>query len=223
MKNRIALVFGATGLVGGYLVEELLKLNIYEKIKIFSRQEPAVKNNKIELVINNLENIGEIADLIRGNDLFCCLGTTIKKAGAKEAFKKVDLVLPSKIAEMAASNSVNNFVVISSIGAKAGSKNFYLQVKGMMEDEVMKHPFENTVIVRPSLLLGDRKEYRFAESLAKIFMPLINPLLRGKFRKYRSIHGRSVAIAMINLVLFPRKKIIFESDELIDISKNISS
>ena len=220
MNNRTALVFGGTGLVGGYLLEELVRLETYQKIIVVSRRETDIKNDKISFVINRLEDPDEISDLIRGNDLFCCLGTTIKKAGSREAFKKVDLFLPMKIAEIASGNHVNNFAVISSIGADAGSKNFYLQVKGMMEQEVMKHPFEHTVIVRPSLLLGDRKEFRLSEKAAGMFMPLINPLLRGNWRRFRSIHGRAVAKAMINLVLFPRKKTIFESDELSDVSNN---
>lgn len=214
MQKRTALVFGATGLVGGYLLEELAKLDIYSKVVVFSRREPSVKNNKFELVINNLKNIEDISTRITGLDLFCCLGTTIKKAGSKEAFKKVDLHLPSKIAEIASRNQVQNFAVISSIGAKTDTRNFYLQVKGLMEQAVMKNSFEHIIIVRPSLLMGDRKEFRFGESVAKITMPLFNLFLRGRLRKFRSIHGRKVAKAMINLVLFPRKQVIFESDEL---------
>ncbi len=217
MENRTALVFGATGLVGGYLLEELVNIDVYQKITVFSRREPLVKNEKIKVILNNLENLEEISELITGHDLFCCLGTTIKKAGSQEAFKKVDLLLPSKLAEIGSRNHVHNFVVISSIGAKENTRNFYLQVKGLMEQEVMKYSFEHIVIVRPSLLLGDRQEYRFGESAGKTIMPLINLFLNGRLRKYRPIHGRNVAKAMISLALFPRKQIIYESDELNDL------
>ena len=222
MEKRTALVFGATGLVGGYLLEELVKLEVFQKIIVFTRRAPDIQNQKIEVVINNLENIDEISGMIKGHDLFCCIGTTIKKAGSKEAFKKVDLLLPSKLAEVAAGNRVNNFVVISSIGASTTTGNFYLQVKGKMEHEVQKYTFDHLIIVRPSLLLGDRKEFRFGEATGKIFMPVLNIFFRGRWRKFRPIHGRKVAKAMIYLVLFPRKQTIFESDELSDINNLIT-
>ncbi|MBN2610937.1 MAG: NAD(P)H-binding protein [Bacteroidales bacterium] len=221
MNKRTAIVFGATGLVGSYLLDELVKTEIYERILVFSRKNLDIQNSKVDVVVHNLVNIDEIENQIRGNDLFCCLGTTIKKAGSQEVFKKVDLRLPAGIARIAFANGVKNFAVVSSIGAKATVKNFYLSVKGLMEQEIMKYPFENLIILRPSLLLGERKEFRFGEGLAKFFMPLFSPLLRGKYRKYRPVHGRDVAKAMINLVLFPRKQTIFESDEIHDISNTI--
>ncbi|MFO7657678.1 MAG: NAD(P)H-binding protein [Bacteroidales bacterium] len=222
MNKRTAIVFGATGLVGSYLLGEMVEMDIFEKILVFSRKSLDIQNKKVENVVYNPENIDEIADMVRGNDLFCCLGTTIKKAGSQEAFKKVDLAMPSRIAEIAFHNKVKNFVVISSIGANAESTNFYLKVKGMMEHNILKFSFEHVIIVRPSLLLGQRNEFRFGESVARTIMPLVNPLLRGKYLKYRPVHGRDVAKAMINLVLFPRKQAIFESDEIHDISNSMT-
>ena len=157
MKKRTALVFGATGLVGSYLVDELIKLEDYNQIIVFTRRVTAEENTKIRSVINSLESLDEIKESINGDDLFCCLGTTIKKAGTKEAFKNVDLTLPKKLAEIASRNHVNNFAVISSLGANAESRNFYLKVKGQMEFEITKNNFKNIIIVRPSLLTGRRK------------------------------------------------------------------
>lgn len=215
-------MFGATGLVGSYLVDELIRLDDYNQIIIFTRRETTIKNTKIRSVINSLESLDEIKDSMKGDDLFCCLGTTIKKAGTQEAFKNVDLTLPKKLAEIASRNHVNNFAVVSSLGANAESRNFYLKVKGQMEFEITKNNFGNIIIVRPSLLIGKRKEFRFSEGIAKMISPLMNPFLKGKLRKYRSIHGRTVAKAMIYLVLFPREKTVFESDELTDIVNSTS-
>ncbi len=220
MQNRTALVFGATGLVGSFVLEELTNLEIYSKIIVFSRSEITVTSNKINLVQDTLESLNNIAGQMKGDDLFCCIGTTIKKAGSREAFKRVDLELPAKIAEQASKNKVKNFVVISSIGADSSSRNFYLRTKGEMEKTVQGYQFEHIIIVRPSLLIGQRKEFRFGETIAKIIAPLANPFLRGKLRKYRSIHARDVARAMISFTLFPRKKVTFETDELKEISNS---
>jgi uncharacterized protein YbjT (DUF2867 family) len=223
MKNRTALVFGATGLVGSLVAEELVKLETYNKIVLFSRREIRLYHDKLHLVQDTLESLNNITGKIKGDDLFCCLGTTMKKAGSRDVFKKANLELPSGIAEQASKNGVKNFIVVSSIGAGPSSKkNFYLRVKGEMEEAVLKYPFEHAAIVRPSLLIGPRKEFRLGETVAKVITPVVDPLLRGKLKKYRSIHARDVAKAMISLALFPRKKVIFESDELKEISNSFT-
>lgn len=222
-NNRTALVFGATGLVGTYLLEQLVKLDVYSKILVFSRREPLVKNNKIKVIIDNLKSPDNISEFIKGDDLFCCLGTTIKKAGSREAFRQIDLDLPVKISKLASANQVANFAVISSLGGSSESKNFYLQVKGQMEKEVTKQHFKNIIIVRPSLLLGKREEFRFGEYIARHLMPLFNPLLRGKLRKFRPVSGLTVARAMISLALYPGNKTIYESDELNEASGRLPS
>lgn len=222
-NNRTALVFGATGLVGNYLLNQLAKLDVYSKILVFSRREPSVKDKKIEVIIDNLKSPDNISELIKGDDLFCCLGTTIKKAGSREVFRQIDLDLPVKLSQLASSNQVGNFAVISSLGASSASKNFYLQVKGQMENEVTKQHFKNIIIVRPSLLLGKREEFRFGEYIARHLLPLFIPFLRGRLRKYRPVRGFTVARAMISLTLYPENKTIYESDELIEAAGRLSS
>ena len=220
MNKRTALVFGATGLVGSFIISELLKLEIYNKVLIFSRRMFDLNHEKAEFVIDDLSAPENLKDRIKGDDVYCCLGTTIKKAGSQEAFKKVDLELPVKIAETALMNNVENFAVISSIGADAKSRNFYLRTKGEMEQAVLKLKFEHLIIVRPSLLTGPRKQFRFGEIMAKVFMTVFNPVLLGKLRKYRSIKAQTVARAMIGLTLIPRNKPVFESDELETAAQN---
>ncbi|NJK86744.1 MAG: hypothetical protein HC906_13010 [Bacteroidales bacterium] len=108
--------------------------------------------------------------------------------------------------------------MISSIGASATSKNFYLNTKGRMEREMMEFSFDNLKILRPSLLVGPRNEQRFGEEFAKVAMSIFNPLFIGRLRKYRSIHAQTVAKAMINLLINHNKKVIFESDDLQEIA-----
>jgi uncharacterized protein YbjT (DUF2867 family) len=149
-----------------------------------------------------------------GDDLFICLGTTIKKAGSVKKMEEIDCDLPVKIAELASTNNVKRIAVVSSLGASASSKNYYLRIKGKMEEGIMKLNFENIAIVRPSMLLGERKEKRTGETVGKIVMKTFKPLLTGKLRKYRAIHGKDVARAMITILQNDPGKNIYESDEI---------
>ena len=149
-----------------------------------------------------------------GDDVFICLGTTIKKAGSVKKMEEIDRDLPVMLASAAASNGVKRIAVVSSIGANTESANYYLRIKGEMEQEILKLKFENTAILRPSMLLGDRKEKRPGELAGKVVMKVFNPLLMGKMKKYRGIHGRDVARAMIAILQSKNVKNIYESDEL---------
>ncbi|MBI4931574.1 MAG: NAD(P)H-binding protein [Bacteroidetes bacterium] len=127
MNSKTALVFGATGLTGSYLLKCLLKDSRYEKVKIFIRRENDLPSNKkLEVHIVKISSLEKYTELLRGDDLFCCLGTTISKAGSKEAFRKVDFEYPLKVAEQASKNNISSFIVISSLGADINSSNFYL-------------------------------------------------------------------------------------------------
>ena len=213
--KRTAIVFGATGLTGSNLTEELTGSNAYDKILVFTRRKsPAVTHQKIREIEFDITNIEGVKEEIKGDDLFCCLGTTIKKAGSQEAFRKVDLEAPAKIAVIAAANGVKQFIVISSIGADPQSRNFYLRTKGQMEVAVQKQHFEGIAILRPSMITGKRKEFRPAEEAGKMIFSLVEKLLFGKLRKYRSITAKTIARAMVNIALKPQDKIVFESHEI---------
>lgn len=219
MKKRTAVVFGATGLVGSYLVNELILNDAYDCIIVFSRRDIPVNNEKVTLVKNDLASVDTLADQIICDDVYCCLGTTIKKAGSQQAFEKVDLEMPVKIAEIAEKNKVKNLAVISSVGAKATSNNFYLRTKGRMENEVLKRKFEHVIILRPGMIMGPRKEFRFAEKVAKVLMPVFDPLLNGSLKKFRSVHAHDIAKAMVKLTLSPKNKAIYDSYEIKQIAR----
>jgi uncharacterized protein YbjT (DUF2867 family) len=217
MEQKKALVFGATGLVGNLLVEELKSFEKYSCIRIFVRQ-PLELGGTIDQVVTDFTDMQKLRESLEGDDIFICLGTTIKKAGSIESMEKIDRDLPVMIAEEARKAGVGRIAVVSSIGADPKSKNYYLRIKGEMEEGILSAAFDRTVIVRPSILLGERKEKRAGESAGKIVMKVVSPVLTGKLLKYRAIHGRDVALAMIKLIGQANDKMIYESDELLRIA-----
>lgn len=218
--QKTALVFGATGLVGSFLVNELAENEIYEKVKVFNRSKQHYNNNKIIEIQIDFEKINEYVHEFKGHDAFCCLGTTLRKAGSKEKFFKIDHDLPLEIAKICSTNEVGSFIAISSIGANAQSSNYYLQAKGLMELHIQELDFDQLAFVRPSMLIGPRKEFRFGELIGKIIMTPINYLLVGELKKYRSIHSKTVAKAMVQIANMPMDKLFYESDELSELAKN---
>jgi uncharacterized protein YbjT (DUF2867 family) len=218
MVNRTALVFGSTGLIGNLLVEELVGSGKYSAIKTFVRQPTGISEPKVEEIVMDFSVPEATSTKITGNDLFICLGTTIKKAGSIMNMEKVDRDLPVSIAEIASKNGVRKIAVVSSIGARAGSGNYYLRIKGEMEDRILDMNYDNIAIIRPSMLLGERNERRVGEFVGKVVMKTVSPLLAGKLKRYRAIHGRDVARAMISILQVEKEKKIFESDELQRIS-----
>lgn len=214
MKKKSAILFGATGLTGSHVLRILNKDERYGKIKIFSRTEPLIRSDKTEIFITSLTDIATYEKEINGDDLFCCLGTTIRKAGSKENFRQVDYEFPVTIAGMAARNKVPGFIIVSSIGANHNSSGFYLRTKGEMERAVQELDFKKLVILRPSILLGKRQEMRPVEEAGKLLAKIAGPVIRGRFRKYRAIEAQTVARAMVNLANIPTGKNIFESDEI---------
>lgn len=212
--KRTALVFGATGLIGTELVKQLAENETYEQVTAFVRHEPVVSHPKITRLLYNPENRADWVHLVKGNDLFCCLGTTMKKARTKENFEKADLHLPVFLAETAGSQNIERFIVVSSIGANPLSSSFYLRTKGKMEQMVRSFPDLRVIIVRPSMLLGKRQELRLGEELGKRIMKPAGWLLTGKWKKYRAIHASVVAMAMVRLATSDQSHDIVESDEL---------
>lgn len=211
---RTALVFGASGLVGGYLVNELLNDENYSSVRIYTRKPMGLEHPKVHEHVIDFNRLGEQGQLIKGDDLFICLGTTIRKAGSVRNVEKIDRNLPLEIARIANANGATRVAVVSSIGANPESGNYYLRIKGEMEEGIRKIPFQQIVIARPSMLLGPRKEFRFGEIAGRIGIQLIGFLLVGSLSKYRGIHGRDVARAMIRLICSDRHDIVYQSDQL---------
>lgn len=218
-EKYTALVFGASGLTGRFLIEHLIGDPRYDTIKLFVREEINIPHGKITQVIYSPDRVEDFNNEIAGDHLFCCIGTTIKKAGSRDAFYKIDHTLVERIAKVASSNKVRSFVVISSIGANDRTSNFYLSTKGKMEESIKTFTFNNLSILRPSMLLGMRHEKRSMEEFGKTLAKAITPLLIGSFRKYRPIHASQVAQAMILLANKSKGIYIVESDEISNLLK----
>ncbi|QKG80134.1 NAD(P)H-binding protein [Tenuifilum thalassicum] len=209
--QRKAAVFGSTGLIGSNLVQLLDDNKNYSEVFAYLRKlELSNSFNKVKFVEFNKDfTIGEGVD-----DVYICLGTTMKKVGSKEAFKAVDMDLVVDVASKAYDAGVKRLLVVSSIGANPNSSNFYLQTKGEMEEKVKSFNFELVAVVRPSMLLGERKEFRLAESIGIWFFRIFKFIFVGPFRRYRGIEALDVAKAMIQLALTSNGKIIVESEVL---------
>jgi uncharacterized protein YbjT (DUF2867 family) len=213
--NNTVVVFGATGLVGRELVSELIENTDCEKVITVTRSRLPFLNPKLEQVqLTDFSALMHVKDKLSATTFYCCIGTTIKAAGSKAAFRQVDLEIPLQIARLANAISVSNLVIISSIGAQASSSNYYLRTKGEMENAVRITYNGNLKIVRPSLLMGNREKFRFGEKFAIAFMKIFGWMLAGPLRKYKGIYARDVAKAMIKVARLPAGKVFFESNEL---------
>jgi len=194
---RIALVAGATGLVGGYLINALIEAPEYARVFALTRRPLPREHAKLANRIVNFERMAEQIKGLTANDAFCCIGTTIADAGSQEAFREADVDAVLLFAQAARVAQATRFVVVSSVGADSKSSKFYLRTKGEMEAAVTGLGFASVDIMQPSLLLGPRKALRPLEITGRVFAPLINPLLTGTRERYRAISAETVARGML--------------------------
>lgn len=214
MKKKTALVFGGNGLIGTFLVQELIRDNRYAEVVLFLRQSIRSRHLKIREVIVDFNNFRDIEEVAHGDEVYCCVGTTISKAGSQERFRKVDFDLPVKVAELCVSNKTEKLAVVSSLGADPESNNFYLRTKGEMEKAVQASGVKKVYFFRPSMLLGKRSESRPAEFISKYLMQALSFLFVGKLKKYKAIHAKKVAQAMIQTMNNDRESSVIESYEM---------
>jgi len=193
---KTALIAGSTGLVGQSLLVTLLEARIYHKVITIVRHAQAIQHPKLQEHLIDFNSIDELAIDENVDDVFCCLGTTIKKAGNQAAFAEVDYTYVVELAQWAKRHHCRQYSVISSVGAHARSRNFYLRTKGQMEEAVCSLQLPTVHIIRPSFLIGQRTEARFGEKLFAKIMCALKPLLKGRFKKYRAIQAHKVAFAM---------------------------
>lgn len=194
MGSKTALVAGATGLVGGELVKLLLEAPEYGGVTALVRRPLAVNHARLEQVMVDFAALDRFRERFRVDDVFCCLGTTIKKAGSQEAFRQVDLEYPAAMARLAREEGARQFLIVTATGADPRSGIFYNQVKGQAEEAIRAAGLPAVHIFRPSLLLGRRQERRpgeqFATAVSRV-IPWVGPL-----KRYRPIEAKVVAAVM---------------------------
>jgi len=215
---KTALIIGATGLVGSFITLKLLNDNSYEKVKVFVRRSIKINNPKLEEHIINFEKIETWKDQLIGDELYSALGTTIKKAGSKDAQYKIDYTYQYEVAKAASENGVKKYLLVSSAGANYKSSNFYLRIKGSLDEKVQQLGFDKIRIFRPSILVGKRSERRLAESLGIKIAGAITRLIPS-LKKYRPIEASRVAEAMIksaNENILNKTK-IYQPEEIFEI------
>jgi uncharacterized protein YbjT (DUF2867 family) len=196
MSGKIATVIGATGLVGGELLNLLLDDDYFQKVRILVRRPVTINHPKLEKKLVDFTDADSLlVDLDESDTVFCAIGTTFKKVkGNKAAYRKIDYDIPVHIAQYCKIMNCKNYILVSAVGADRTSSNFYLKLKGEVEDIVRKVGLESTYIMRPSVLLGKRNEFRFGERLTIPLMKKISFLLPSK---YKPIEARDVAKAML--------------------------
>ena len=215
---KTAIVFGSTGLIGGHLVNQLIQDNYYTKIKIFVRSQTSINNEKVEVINIDFNNLGNHKTEITGDDCFFCIGTTKQNSPDKNDYQKVELDIPKEIAQIAKANSVKSFIFISSIYANPNSSGNYVKFKGLVEEELKRLNFSKLGILRPSFLMGKRKENRVGEKIGILTFNLLSPLLFGPFKKMRPISSEIVAKAMIKIANSNLEKTVFESNEIVELT-----
>ena len=217
---RTALLFGSSGLVGGHLLNELIKNINYSKIKLFVRSVPEITDSKVEIIKTDFNNLENHKEDIMGDDCFFCIGTTKKNSPDKDEYRRVELEVPKEIAKIVKSNLVNSFIFVSALYANPKSLGDYVKFKGLVEEKLKELNFPKLVIMRPSFLMGDRKEKRVSEKIGIFVFKLLSPLLLGPLKKMRPIHSETVARAMIIVIQNDIQKTTFESNEIVEIFKN---
>jgi len=214
-KMKIALIVGATGLVGSFCLQKLLQSNDYERVMALVRRPTGYQHPKLQEHIVDFDNLAASAHLMFADDVFCCLGTTINKAGSQARFRKVDYEYPLAIAQFALQNGAKQYLIITAIGADSKSLFFYNRVKGEVEIALKKLSFETLHILRPSLLLGSRNEHRLLESWGIAAFKTLGSAMIGPLAKYRGIEADVVAQTMFTLAQQKMKgQYIHESDAI---------
>ena len=191
-----AVIAGTSGLIGSKLLDHLLHHSEYSEITILVRRKSKYNSKKLNTIIVDFDNLDNYADEINGHALFCCLGSTREKTPDLGDYRKIDHDYPLKLAEIAKKNGMEQYHLVSSIGANAASSNFYTKMKGETEEDIKRVGMPGLYIYQPSILIGKRREKRLAEKAAVWIMNLVSPLLLGGWKKYRPIAALTVAKAM---------------------------
>jgi len=215
MDSKTALLVGATGLVGGHCLRFLLEGDYYGKVVVLTRRKLPLEHEKLEQHVIDFDALEQKADLVKADDIYCCLGTTRKKTPSKDVYYKVDFTYPFEVARLGRANGAEHYAMVSAIGASPRSGIFYNRTKGEIEKAVSGLGFPGTYIFRPSLLVGERKEERKWEEVSGSFGNKLSFLLVGPMKKFRPIEARAVAFAMVQESRQGRPGVhVIESEEI---------
>ncbi|MGJ8591593.1 MAG: NAD(P)H-binding protein [Aquaticitalea sp.] len=220
--SKSAIILGATGLTGGTLLKQLLNDDRYRQIIVFGRNSCGIEHSKLTEYIVDLFELEHYKDKFKSDEVFCCIGTTKSKTSNKDTYKKIDYGIPVRAASLCKLNGIQTFMVISALGAKVKSKVFYNRIKGKMEAAVLKFNIENTYILQPSLITGDRDEKRLGESIMKFVFSLLKPILKlGELKRYRPIHPETISNCMVWLANHDYKSGRIKSKVIQELGDNI--
>lgn len=212
-EKKLALVFGSTGFIGSRVLQLLRDDDRYSQVKIYNRRPSGMDGGKVVEIITDYSDLPALMKKkdIHDAHVYCTIGTTIKKAGSREAFRNIDYGIPLAVAN-AAGEKAEQFMIITSMGAWADSPNHYLKTKGEVEEDLEKILGDRVHFFRPSILMGKRDEFRGPEEVGKIIMKVIGPLFMGPLKKFKGIDGEVVAAGMIQGCHTPELPKIVESD-----------
>ena len=217
---KTAIIFGSSGLIGNELFKTILLKKSYDKIKVFVRSIPLINNPKVEIIKTDFTNLEKYKDKIIGDDCYFCIGTTKKDTPIKDEYRRVEYDIPIEVAKITKANSVNSFFYVSSIGANPNASSNYLKNKGQVEEELKTLNFSKLAIIRPSLLVGNRKSFRLGEVIFTPIMNILTLLAFGSLKKYKPIKIENVVKAITYISKNDLNEIVFESDELEKIAKS---
>jgi uncharacterized protein YbjT (DUF2867 family) len=213
--KKSAIILGSSGLIGSNLLTLLLENSNFESVKIFVRKILPIQHQKLIQILTNFEDLEAVKNEIRADVIFSCLGSTRNKTPDLQQYRKIDHDYPIYFAEEGLKNGLSEFHLISALGANSNSSNFYTKMKGETEDAIKNLKIPSLYIYQPSFLRGNRTENRLGEKIALIVMKIIDPLLMGSFKKYKTIAAEVVAKAMINESIKNKKGIfVLESDKI---------
>ncbi len=214
-----AVLVGASGLIGSLLLDILLQQSEYTEVLVLTRKEIPIKHAKLNQLVIDFDHLADYSKSITGDAIFCCLGTTQKKTPDLSVYRKIDHDYPLQLAQIGHKNGVSQYHIVSALGANATASNFYLKTKGQVEEDLKKEGLQRLCIYQPAFLTGDRKESRTVEKILIPLMKLIDPLLLGGLKKFRSIAAATVAQAMFKQSLITQEGVfVYPSDKITELT-----
>lgn len=213
--TKKAIIVGASGLIGSTLLDILLTQPDYTEVLSIGRKKIKLTNKKLTKIIADFDHLNEWENQLKGDVIFCCLGTTRRDTPNLDDYRKVDHDYPVRLAEIAVRNRIDQYHYVSAVGARSASSNFYTRIKGDTESALKKVGLKGLFIYQPSLLIGHRNKPRLMENIAVFVMKIIGPLLVGRLKKYRAINALDVAKAMYKQSLKNKAGVFtYTSDEI---------